>query len=419
MKKSQIESAEKFGARIDRGKCHGCSKRRVLFAPNPTFPKEVVVQSLCAECLLEQAALVRAGVKTNKKPQKKSQKAANGLAEGLASLPSVGSTVWWTIHENEIARPDLEVILKDTLGSAFIPREPQKKRAVRLALIALEEAGLIRKIRDDDVLTAYQLVHEHTDVQNLDIEFEKKNLVVWDKSKGELDIRYKYKATKIKELFDRYASVYTQDDFRSIAIRFVKDNAGVTLRESGGIYFLPGEEAVEKLEGFLDSVGADFYGLPILDCGLAKKQLFEHVQVEMERDVELAAERVKEMIASDRTRESTFVSQIDSFKKLRGKCEMYSELLKADAEVIADKIEKLQAEVQKALEEGIEKYPEDVRKFEIDMRVKYSGRMVSKVGEFGRVVGYVMDQKRAYVKVLMDKTQKVQPAAASSLEEVK
>lgn len=422
MSKSLLESAANFStAKLPRNKCGDCGARRVLFSPDLKkfdLPEDLHGSDLCAECLMKHVARFKStpgGTQKVKKPKPAAKNRADEMRKKVADLPSLGSIVWWTIHESEISRNDLEMILLDTLGVDFLPREPQKKRAIKLALEELEESGLIRKIRDDGVLTAYQLVHEHKDVAKLEIEFEKKNLIVWDKKDQKLDIRMKYRAEEIRDLFDKYSEVYTSKDFRSIAIRFIKDKGGLTMRESGGVYFLPGEDQVDQLESFIEAIESEFYQYPVLDSMSARVQLFNQVRGEMERDLELTAERVKEMIASDKTRESTFVAQIESFKDLRGKCSIYSDLLEADAEVLRGKIDELQADVQKALEEGIEKYPEDVRQFPIGSRVEYSGRQVKKFGRFGKVVGYFIDEGRGRCKVLMDESQRVERAAPSTL----
>jgi len=354
---------------------------------------------------------------TKRQAQKKVAKAK----ESAKTQPVLGFAVWWTIHSREFDRPTLEKHLTNSIGVQYLPAEPRKKRALRRALDAIESDGFIRKIRDDDSLIAYGLVQEELDKKNIDIKLTKLNIIIFDKETSEVQFRGKYMNDEIKRLFERYQEVYTAQDLRSIVLSFVKINNGITLRDTGGIYFLQDPKVVEQLEKFFRLIKSDMFPFPLFDTEQAKKQMFTLVKAELERDVELAAERVKEMTASGKiggTRSTTFENQLKNFKLMKGKLGAFSDLLKNDVEVIDGKLSELEKEVGEALLGELETYPQK-EEFEYQSKVIYTGRASAEDGDPGTVVGYrTTPAGHQFVKVLMERTDEVRTCAVKTLEAI-
>jgi hypothetical protein len=335
----------------------------------------------------------------------KAQKIAAGTIQ--SKLPFLGFAVWWTIHMGiELNGKQLLDLLTKTIGAQFMPPEPSKRRALRTALEAVEREGLIRQIRNDAGVIAYILAREETDRKNIDLDLVKENIIVFDTVKGTLDVRMAHKKDEIIKLFDKYRNLYTEDMIRKIALRYLNSVGAVTMRDTGGIYFVREQEAHDALKSYIQAAGCKFYSVPVPDVEAAKATMYEVIKTELERDLELAAEDVKEQTSKKDIRTDVLQTRIERFKLLRNKTEMYRDLLAADIEGLTSKLQGLSGEVLKALTGELESYKQ-AKDFPYQSRIQYSGKMKETYGELGVVVGYVSNDGGDNVKVLFDKTGKI------------
>ncbi len=350
--------------------------------------------------------------------KRKAKDNVDDLAKASTGVPVLGHTIWWTIRDVEEPAAKMEEVLERTLGKEFMPGEPGKKRALRLALDAIESKGLVRRIRDDEVMTAYALVREVVDRSAIDIELEKRNIVIFDKRSKELEFRAEHKNSEIRELFERYSTVYTANDIRGVVLEFVRARHGITLRETGGIYFLPHSQDVELLRKFVEEMGGEFYSLPIVDSGKARGQMMNLVRLELLRDIEVAAEDVKRLAAKEGTQAGTYRNRLEDFQKLEAKMNAYVDLLKIDASEMETRLRGLRDEVSRALQGTLEAYPQAAQ-FPHGSRVRYIGkRSAEAFGEegTGTVIGYANLAFGPYVKVLADSTGQVRNCSVKVLE---
>ena len=218
-------------------------------------------------------------------------------------------------------------------------------------------------------------------------------------------------AVELQRLFDQFEDVFTTEDIRKVILEYIRDQRGVTLRESGGIYFVPCETAA--LDTFLNEVGGTLYALPMLDCGSAKKQMYEIVKYEIETQFETLAEEIKHLASKGKTSELVFKRRLEEFKELRQKTEAYRDLLKVDADVLETKITEIEDEVRESIV-GI------VKDYEIETHVPYNARVIWKTqngdDEPGIVVGYSKHKKGfVYVKIKLDSTGRIQHVSPNSL----
>ena len=227
-------------------------------------------------------------------------------------------------------------------------------------------------------------------------------------------------------MFAQYQTVYTGDDLRKIALNFVKSNSGVTLKDTGGIYFLKDHTDVEVLETFVQNITekSELYSFPFQDTKGSRIQMYSLIKHELETELELLAEEVKELSTMDTARRtSTFTNRINQFKELSAKTSMYRDLLANDAKDISTKIDQLQHDVTEALIGSLGRYPQSDR-FPYGSQVEYTGRqsIVDKHGKFGTVVGYFTrasdtpeNPVEEYVKVQYTKTNVIKATSVKYL----
>ena len=301
---------------------------------------------------------------------------------------AIGYLCWWTLHEHDIPVVDMEAALNATLGAKYLPGKPRKKRALRQALNAVEDAGLVVKIRDDNDVAAYGLGSEVVDAKKTDFNLEKQNIVLLDKKTGNIEFRMQHKNDEIQKLFARYQDCYTADDVRPIALDYLYKHNGVTLRDTGGIYFAPDLDTCLTLENFFKAVGCEFFYLAQSANEHNTTVVREIAVKEFEKDLELAAADVEFFTGKDDTREGTLAARISKFNLLQSRADTYGELLKLGAAEIAAKIESLRGIIEKKLLGKDEKYPQAVN-FPHKCRVKVNDPADDKWnGRIGLVVGY-------------------------------
>jgi hypothetical protein len=341
-----------------------------------------------------------------------------------AEYPVIGYTIWWTISQLERSQAELEAAAKDSIGEKFIPATPGMNRALRIALEEIEKKGVITRIPSGDPnIVAYTLHAKQIDRKNVDLDLNKEQTIVYNKAKDTIDIKTDHKRKEIMSLVHKYQTIFTEEDVRAMALSYIKFSGGVGMRENGGIYFVT-TEIKDCLEKFITLTGAKFYKLGVPDSQADKTTMHEIVKDELERELQLATEDVKQLLAKDneRSRTDSFESRFDKFKTLRSKTELYKGLLQNDVEDFSKTITMLNDEVTKALMGELDEYPQK-KDFPYRVRVTYDGKATDKYGATGTVIGYWTDSEKfkfaQYCKVLFDKTQKVTPIRTSCLKIIK
>ena len=342
--------------------------------------------------------------------------ARNAAKTNKQEYPIIGSILWWTINALELSQAELEKITAETIGASFMKDVPGKRRALRTALSAIETSGLIRRIRDDEDVIAYTLHEEVIDKKAIDMELKKEQVIVYDKKADKLDVRMTYKKDEIIQLFAKYQTIFTESDIRGMVLRYIKTNNGVTMRDSGGIYFVPLQATRDALKAFITAIKGKFYSLGVPDAAPDKTIMHEVIKEELDRELQLAAEDLKALLAktTDRTKADSFETRMERFKSLRAKTELYKGLLANDIEDLTVTINELNEEVTTALMGEMKGHPQS-KEFPYQARVEYSGKAKEKYGDTGFIVGYgSMNNHNA--KVLFDKTNVVKTIAIEFLK---
>lgn len=173
------------------------------------------------------------------------------------------------------------------------------------------------------------------------------------------------------------------------------------MRRSGGIYFVREQVVHDAVRAFLHAIGAVFYSIPIPDVEAAKGTMTTVVRDELKRDLELAAEEVKRLAASESENPAVYQTRVDRFKELRGKVEAYRDLLAIDAEQMGAQLTALTSEVLAALTGELAAFPQAAA-FPYGVRVEYTGKSADRWGKTGTVVGYPTG-KTDVVKIHFDR----------------
>jgi hypothetical protein len=323
--------------------CETCGNKRMMFTWNHLERCSTCIGDLIDESNGHQKISRKRGIADS--VQKLTQ-AVTGSSKGGKIF---GKLMVWSLSEVEMLRDALEHLTERTIGIEYMPRKPQKRMALRRALRACESDGLIRKIRNDDVMLAYGLVEELPDEINVDLDLNKLNIVILDKSSENLEFRGNHKNNQIQELFEKYSEIYTTEDVRKMIVNYIKSRHGISVRDMGGTYYLRSVEDAETAQAFIQGLNSGSQALlfSVFDDSESRNAVGSLAKESIEKELELLAEEIKDLMAKDAS-ETLLAKRLDRFKALRKKARVYEDCMKYDAEILSQNLDALQKEVREA-----------------------------------------------------------------------
>lgn len=278
----------------------------------------------------------------------------NVLATGGTHL---GDLCFWSLSEASIVRTDLESKWKSTgLAKELLPEPPTVGKAFKLAVretqVGLTDR-LIRPVIDNEASVVFAVVHEqkHDDgtltyTQEAKAALDLLNSVVTTDSPGHELI------VAIQSRFAELRDTHTADDVRRTITRTLQSFSSVLMRENGGVWWVPAPHAqpLRKLQAAIESIGASrFYLLPVHDSADAHRTLGDAASKSLEAELtELKAE-VGGFLAQPPERTSTLVRRFDAFDALKGRAQLYRDILQVQVKDLDSTLEQLSASIEKLL----------------------------------------------------------------------
>jgi hypothetical protein len=254
------------------------------------------------------------------------------LAKGGQLL---GTIVYWTLAEAKIDRSTLESIWTGAnLAPEYLPDPPTAekalKSAVREAAVGQSER-LIRLGKEDEAQIVFAIVQEMklTDgslahAQETRVVLDRKTeTVTADQPENQL-------AKVIATRFGELRSVHTSDDIRRAMMKTLDACAAVTLRQHGGVLWVPAPHAdtVRRLQGAIEKIGSSrVYLLPVHASADANRTLGDAAKLAIEDELASLKSEVEGFIASPPDRPSTLVRRLDAFEELKNRAGLYRDVL--------------------------------------------------------------------------------------------
>jgi hypothetical protein len=119
---------------------------------------------------------------------------------------------------------------------------------------------------------------------------------------------------------------------------------GVSLRATGGFYFVPPKhvELWKKLKAAVsEASNHTLYNIPMMSCDDASETIMDAVLADAAKQVELLEKFIAE--SGDSTRASTFTGQAEKAKEFKAKLQRYEKLLNRAMPDLTEKLENLSA----------------------------------------------------------------------------
>jgi Family of unknown function (DUF6744) len=299
----------------------------------------------------------------------------NGVEASTSQFPLIGYTVFWRLAGIRVRHPDLEQALQSAGFEKYLPDPPTPRVALRRALaewirakqriardLQLQQNGedqneddggrrrtLIRVInRAGSEHLVYALVAEDIDFSMLGLSYGTALRILLHKKTGEMICttdaegvidaqRESQQVTdELMPYWRQYRDLFIARDLSEMMREIVDEMNAVSLRQSGGVYFVPASERDSLFR--LRQLIADIPQAPGLDpfvCALgvpdaveAKRGLSRAVHAGLLDEINSLRRDLGRLSESgDRLREKTISQRLVIYKRLKAKAEMYQELL--------------------------------------------------------------------------------------------
>jgi Family of unknown function (DUF6744) len=299
----------------------------------------------------------------------------NGVEASTSQLPLIGYTVFWRLAGIRVSHPDLERALQATGFDKYLPVQPTPRVALRRALAewirAKQRIARTFQLQQDDEVQdmndgrrsrtliriinragsehlVYALVAEDIDFSTLGLSYGTALRILLHKRTGEMICtteaegvidaqRESQQVTnELAPYWRQYRDLFIARDLSQMMRGIIDGMNAVSLRQSGGVYFVPASERDSLLR--LRQLIADIPQVVDLDpfvCALgvpnaaeAKRGLSKAVHAGLLDEINsLRGELVRVSESGERVREKTIAQRLVIYKRLKAKAEMYQDLL--------------------------------------------------------------------------------------------
>jgi hypothetical protein len=269
----------------------------------------------------------------------------------------IGDIVYWTLSEARIDRSTLEKIWSGAqLAPEFLPDPPTAEKALK---VAVREAAigqpdrLIRLGKEDEAEIVFAVVREtrHADGS---VAYQQETRVILDRQAESVssDDASHDLAGSIAVRFGELRSTHTPDDIRRAMMKILDACAAVTLRDHGGVYWVPAQyaELVRRLQVAIEQIGSSrVYLLPVHASADANRTLGEAAKIAIEDDLARLKAEVEGFVSSPPDRPSTLVRRLDAFDALKTRAALYRDALQVHVQDLDKALADLTASVETLL----------------------------------------------------------------------
>lgn len=283
---------------------------------------------------------------------------AKKLVESLnpEGVPILGHLVWWDLEGVEIAASTFQDLFEECGLPTGLCISTRSRTALTKALKELERGKLIRKIIDDSTQIVFVVVREEVDADARDVDFEKENRIIYDKILQDLEFRIEGPvADQIRKQFEQYIDQYTSREVRTIVTNTIKRFGGITVRRTGGTYFVTNAEVVAKLHMLFEKLPGtltSFTALGVADTQAYRGMLLEQIKAELLGDLRKVRKKNKELlehVSSGKARPKSLETQLRKMDGLKKKAETFKSF-GLDVEAFDVKIQKSSRSLRRSLQ---------------------------------------------------------------------
>lgn len=273
----------------------------------------------------------------------------------------LGDIVYWTLAEVRVDRSTLEAIWAGAqLAPEYLPDPPTAEKALKSAVresAVGQPDRLIRLGKDDEREIVFAVVRE-TKHGDGSVTYQQETRVVLDRRAESVssDVAGHDLAGVIAARYSELRSTHTSDDIRRAMMKVLESSAAITLRDHGGVYWVPAPfaETVRRLQGAIERVGSSrVYLLPVYASAEASRTLSAAAKGAIEDELAALKVEVEGFMASPPDRPSTLVRRLDAFEELRARARLYRDVLNVHVQDLETTLSTLSTSVEALLDQKV------------------------------------------------------------------
>jgi hypothetical protein len=270
----------------------------------------------------------------------------------------LGDVLWWTLADAEISRSHLEQIWSSSgLQLSDLPEAPTPEKALRTAIRECQVGRhdyLLRLGLQDDREIVYAVVLETRDGSGNVHHVQEARITLDRLAAGQLgsDEASHERVAAVRSAYDRLLNMHTADDVRRAILKTLGGCAAVTLRDSGGIYWVPAVHAdrLRALQGAVSQIGTSQLALvPIHETPEAQRELGNAARASIEEEIGDLRTEIESFFESS-PRASTLTARLAAFEDLRARTRLYHSVLKVQVDDLDAALAKLTLQVEGLLQ---------------------------------------------------------------------
>lgn len=269
----------------------------------------------------------------------------------------LGTLVWWHVGQTAITFDALRArAAEHALDAWLLPAAVKPiaafRRAWRAASRKTETGLMLREICETDEAIVVGVVRERADVEHLELEYEVVGKLRFDKQAEAVVVLDRSPiADEVAALFEHHKQL-TADDLRAMLVTFVK-SAGVSIRDSGGVYFVPPayQPTIDALTRVVESTGKSrVFSLAIADSGTAQATLADLARDTLDAEVRAIQDELASFEARGReVRDATLVRRLEQYEALRARAQLMAQALSFKADGLMNEVQRLQDDLRRRL----------------------------------------------------------------------
>jgi hypothetical protein len=271
----------------------------------------------------------------------------------------VGDMVWWTLEDARIGRARLEEIWTAAgLSTALLPEPPTPEKALRAAVREAavgQQDHLIRLGKDDDDELVFAVVEEQRDSAGNVSHRQEARIALRKQATPSLvsDTPDHELVFVVRERYERLLTTHTPDDVRRALVKTLATCAAVTLRDHGGVYWVPAPfaDTLRRLQIAVAGIGASRLDVvPIHASPEASKALGDAARSALEEDLAVLTVEIDAFLHEPPDRAATLTRRLAIFDDLRAKAHLYHSVLQVQVSDLDTRLDDLTHHVEGMLQ---------------------------------------------------------------------
>ena len=266
----------------------------------------------------------------------------------------LGDMIFWALADARIDRVTLEAVWMGAgLDMGLLPDPPTAEKALKVAVREAQVGHpnlLVRLAKEDESEIVFGVVREKR-LGDGSLAYAQEARVRLDRASESLstDEPGHELAAAIRTGFDVLRTTHTADDVRRAIVKTLGAFAAVTLREGGGVYYVPSPYSAQlrQLQHAVEQIGTSkVYLLPVHKSADAQRTLGEIAKGAIETELAALTAEIDGFVQAPPERPSTLVRRFDAFEALRSRARLYREVLAVEVQNLDSQLDKLSGAVE-------------------------------------------------------------------------